>query len=156
MRKVERHGIIRQIILNQRITTQEELLAALEAQGVTATQATISRDIRDLKIVKVQDKNGQAHFELFNDHKPEGDNQEEEKRLISKIQEVATKVDRVEFITIITTMPDNAQMLSAVMDEVHLPGKVTTLAGFDTVITICRTPEAAAELENYFRQHMLS
>ena len=71
------------------------------------------------------------------------------------IEEVVTKVDRVQFLTIITTLPDNAQLLSAVMDEVNLPEKVTTLAGFDTVITICRTNEDAEKLEEYFKGHII-
>lgn len=156
MRKAERHALIRQIISTETVRTQEELLKHLEDRGVLATQATISRDIRDLKIVKVQDKDGAIRFELFNEYEPEPEDPEEENRLIRMIQEVVTKVDRVQFITIINTMPDNAQLLSAVMDEVKLPEKVTTLAGFDTVITICRTDEDAEKLAAYFRSHMLN
>lgn len=156
MRKAERHAIIRQIIAAETVRTQEELLNLLEKRGVIATQATISRDIRDLKIVKVQDKDGQIHFELFNEYETEPDNHEEEKRLIRMIEDVVTNVDRVQFITIINTMPDNAQLMAAVMDEVKMPEKVTTLAGFDTIITICRTEEDAEKLADYFRSHMLS
>ncbi len=65
MRKSERHLLIKQVIGEFTIRTQEELLAKLENYGVTATQATISRDIRDLKIVKVPDENGVSHFVLF-------------------------------------------------------------------------------------------
>ena len=91
----------------------------------------------------------------FHDHDLEQDSKEEELRLIRMIEEVVTKVDRVQFLTIITTLPDNAQLLSAVMDEVNLPEKVTTLAGFDTVITICRTDEDAEKLEAYFKGHII-
>ena len=59
MRKAERHAIIKQIISNETVRTQEELLKKIEERGGSATQATISRDIRDLKIVKVQDQDGQ-------------------------------------------------------------------------------------------------
>lgn len=155
MRKAERHAIIKQIVSNETVRTQEELLKKIEERGGSATQATISRDIRDLKIVKVQDKDGQIRFELFHDHDLEQDSKEEELRLVRMIEEVVTKVDRVQFLTIITTLPDNAQLLSAVMDEVNLPEKVTTLAGFDTVITICRTNEDAEKLEKYFKGHII-
>lgn len=155
MRKAERHAIIKQIVSNETVRTQEELLKKIEERGGSATQATISRDIRDLKIVKVQDQDGQIRFELFLDHDLEQDSKEEELRLVRMIEEVVTKVDRVQFLTIITTLPDNAQLLSAVMDEVNLPEKVTTLAGFDTVITICRTNEDAEKLEEYFKGHII-
>ena len=65
MRKSDRHLLIKQIIAEHSVGTQEELLQLLEAQGVTATQATISRDIRDLKIVKQPDETGQTKFVLF-------------------------------------------------------------------------------------------
>lgn len=155
MRKAERHAIIKQIVSNETVRTQEELLKKIEERGGSATQATISRDIRDLKIVKVQDQDGQIRFELFHEKDLEQNSKEEELRLIRKIEEVVTKVDRVQFLTIITTLPDNAQLLAAVMDEVNLPEKVTTLAGFDTVITICRTNEDAEKLEEYFKGHII-
>ena len=62
MRKAERHLLIKQVIDEFTIRTQEELLAKLSDYGVNATQATISRDIRDLKIVKAPDENGISRF----------------------------------------------------------------------------------------------
>ncbi|MEG3032922.1 MAG: ArgR family transcriptional regulator, partial [Enterococcus sp.] len=88
MRKADRHLLIKQIISTQTVRTQEELLNILESHGVSATQATISRDIRDLKIIKVPDENGVARFEIFQGDRFDGDGREEERRLIHMIEDV--------------------------------------------------------------------
>jgi len=120
MRKADRHLLIRQIITEHTVRTQEELLQQLEAQGVSATQATISRDIRDL---------------------------------IQMIEDVVTKVDRVQFMTLIHTVADNAPLLSAAIDEVTMPEKVCSLAGFDTVAVISRSDEDAETFYQFIRNH---
>jgi transcriptional regulator of arginine metabolism len=66
---------------------------------------------------------------------------------------VVTKVDRVQFLTLINTIPDNAPILSAAIDEVSMKEKICTLAGFDVVVVISRTEEDAQVIENYFKTH---
>lgn len=156
MRKADRHLLIKQLINNQTVRTQEELLKLLEQHGVTATQATISRDIRDLKIIKSPDEKGQGRFEIFQGKNTDTEDREEQQRLIRMIEDVVIKVDRVQFLSIITTSPDSAQLISAMLDDVEMPEKVTTLAGYDTVIIISRTNEDAEKVENFFKSHMLS
>lgn len=152
VRKADRHILIKKLISNHTIHTQEELLTLLKAKGVTATQATISRDIRELKIIKSPDGTGQWKFEVFKDSQITNE-AKEKKRLIQMIQDVVVKVDRVQIMTILNTIPDNAQILSAVIDEVEIPGKVCSLAGFDTVIIISRTEADAETAEKFFREH---
>ncbi|MFV0558168.1 MAG: arginine repressor [Enterococcus sp.] len=156
MRKADRHLLIKQIISSHTVRTQEELLHHLEQHGVSATQATISRDIRDLKIIKAPDETGHPHFEIFQGERYDQDGHEEQRRLIHMIEDIVTKVDRVEFLTIVNTIPDNAQLFSAVIDEVGMPEKVTTIAGFDTVIIISRSAEDAQKVESFFKTHMLA
>lgn len=155
MRKADRHQLIKQLITNHAVRTQEELLKLLEQQGVTATQATISRDIRDLHIIKTPDETGQGRFEIFQGSRELADDQEELARLIQMIQEVVVKVDRVHFLSIVNTLPDNAGLLTNLIDEIEMPEKVNTLAGFDTVIIISRTDEDAAKIETFFKEHMI-
>lgn len=154
MRKADRHVLIKQLVTNHTIRTQEELLHLLENQGVTATQATISRDIRDLQIVKSPDGNGQSKFELFQENNSQT-NKSEKQRLILMTQDVVTKIDRVQFMTIINTIPDNAPILAAAIDEVSMEEKVCSLAGFDTIVIISRTEEDAKKMEAFFRAHAL-
>ncbi|OTN77021.1 arginine repressor [Enterococcus sp. 8G7_MSG3316] len=153
MRKADRHLLIRQIITKYTVRTQEELLQQLEKQGVTATQATISRDIRDLKIVKIPDETGQTKFVIFQGQHASDDEKAEEQRLVQMIEEVVTKIDRVQFMTLIHTVADNAPLLAAAIDDVTMPEKVCSLAGFDTVAVISRTEEDAETFFEFIQAH---
>lgn len=149
MRKSERHLLIKQVIEEFTIRTQEELLAKLEDYGVTATQATISRDIRDLKIIKTPDEHGLAHFELFQGKKGSEAKTDDEKRLVQMIEDIVLKVERVHFLTIVHTLPDNAHLFAAVLDDIKPPHIVSTIAGFDTTIVISKNEEEAKLVENF-------
>lgn len=153
MRKADRHLLIKQIITKYTVRTQEELLQQLEKQGVTATQATISRDIRDLKIVKIPDETGQTKFVIFQGQHASDDEKAEEQRLVQMIEEVVTKIDRVQFMTLIHTVADNAPLLAAAIDDVTMPEKVCSLAGFDTVAVISRTEEDAETFFEFIQAH---
>ncbi|HJG22327.1 ArgR family transcriptional regulator [Enterococcus durans] len=152
MRKAERHLLIKQVIDEFTIRTQEELLTKLSDYGVNATQATISRDIRDLKIVKAPDENGISRFVFFQGKEGLEAKNEDEKRLIQMIEDIVLKVERVHFLTIVHTLPDNAPLFAAVLDEIKPPHIVSTIAGFDTTIIISQN-EADAQLVEDFLHH---
>lgn len=71
--------------------------------------------------------------------------------MIQAIREVVTKVERVAFLLVVHTLPDNATLFSAVLDEVSLCEKKCSV-GFDTVIIVSSSEEKAQELEQYFQQ----
>ena len=149
MRKAQRHQVIKEVIRQESIHTQEELLGRLKQLGVDATQATISRDIRDLKIVKTPDLKGENHFVLFQEQVvPDEGNQEE--NLNQLIQEHVTKVDTAQFLTILHTLPNNAQLLAAALDDYTLAQKVATLAGYDTIVIITKSVTDAQDLADFF------
>lgn len=152
LKKSERHAIIEHLIRTHVIHTQEELLALLKENGVTATQATISRDIRDLKIVKSIDASGRASFQQLQSESP--DVQSETQHLSQLTQDVVTKIDWVQFMTILHTIPNNAPILAAAIDEVTMKEKVCTLAGFDTVAVISPDEASAIILETFFKQNL--
>lgn len=156
MKKTQRHQVIKEIIKNHNVRTQEELLELLNQQGISATQATISRDIRDLKIVKVKDENQLTHFELFVPTKELNNQFWEEQRLIEIVRDVVVAVEHVEFLTIIHTSADNAQLVCSIIDNVELPNVVATLAGFDVVIIISKSEKEAITIENYFKSHLVN
>lgn len=156
MKKTQRHQVIKEIIKNHNVRTQEELLELLNQQGISATQATISRDIRDLKIVKVKDENQLTHFELFVSPKELNNQFWEEQRLIEIVRNVVVAVEHVEFLTIIHTSADNAQLVCSIIDKVELPNIVATLAGFDIVIIISKSEKEAITIENYFKSHLVN
>ena len=140
MKKVERQRKIEQLIKQNVIATQDELMRQLEANGIKATQATISRDIRELQIIKEQDSNGVVRYVIF-----KGNNQNEEEKLIKAIEETVVDIRQVEFMNIIHTLPRNANVLAAILDGLSLPAVAGTLAGYDTVVIISGSKNEARQ-----------
>lgn len=153
MKKAQRHEIIKELLMQNTIRTQEELLQLLKMKGINATQATISRDLNDLQIVKITNEAGEKQFALFN----EADNRSEDEdnhHFQQMIHEMVTKVDRVQFMTIVHTLADNAQMISALIDEMDLPEKVATLAGFDTLVIISKDEADAKKITDLLQSYL--
>ncbi|MBU5366391.1 ArgR family transcriptional regulator [Enterococcus devriesei] len=145
MRKKDRHELIKQIISENPIRNQNELMDHLKSHEVSATQATISRDIRDLKIVKTIDDTGKPRFELFQEHTAPTED-DDIKRLIRMTGEVIVKIEPIQFMTIVNTLPDNAHLLASVLDDLSSHLIVATMASFDTIIIISRAPEDAQKV----------
>lgn len=150
LHKNERQSLVKQIINQYTIRTQEDLLDRLQEKNVDVTQATISRDIRELEIIKTIDESGEFKFTLF--HSSQTQNQTEQGKLVNLINDVVTKIEHVQFLTIVHTLPDNASLLAAVIDETHLPEVKCSLAGFDTVVLIVPDEVHAIEMENYLNK----
>ena len=84
MKKAERQRLIKQLIMQQEIETQDELITRLEELGVRATQATVSRDIREMSIVKTHGADGRVKYAIFS--QAQGTSSEEKLRESVKIQ----------------------------------------------------------------------
>ena len=110
MNKSERQAALAWIINQKPIATQEELLAALKAAGIDATQATISRDIREMQIVKAQDAKGTLRYTIFR-----GSEESQLERLGRSIREVGLTITRVQFLNVIKTLPSNGNLLAAII-----------------------------------------
>lgn len=155
MRKQDRHDLISRLIHEQAIRNQGQLMTALKEHGVEATQATISRDIRDLQIIKTIDSAGLPKFEIFETGVVSAEKQnEDEKRLKSMVNETVLKVEPVQFMTVVHTQPDNAHLLASVLDELSLDFMVATMASFDTIIIISRTIDDAEKMSEYLLKFM--
>lgn len=150
MRKKDRHELIKRIISENPIRNQNELVDYLKQNQVSATQATISRDIRDLKIVKTIDDSGKPRFEMFQEQAAPTED-EDIKRLIRMTKDVIVKIDTVQFMTIVGTLPDNAHLLASVLDDLSSKMIVATMASFDTIIIISRTPEEAQQVSAFLK-----
>lgn len=150
MRKKDRHELIKKIISENSIRNQNELMEYLHQYQASATQATISRDIRDLKIVKTIDEAGNPRFELFQEQQPATED-DDIKRLIRMTNNVIVKIDTVQFMTIVGTLPDNAHLLASVLDDLSSELIVATMASFDTIIIISRTPEDAQQVAAFLQ-----
>ncbi len=98
MKKTVRQTKIEQLINQYVISTQEELMERLRQAGINATQATISRDIREMQIVKQQDASGSSRYMIY-----KAGNQNEMQHLYRSIGDTVTQVDRVQFLNVIHT-----------------------------------------------------
>ncbi|KRN24905.1 arginine repressor [Lacticaseibacillus camelliae] len=137
MNKSERQAVLAKIINSQVITTQDELLEALKVAGIEATQATISRDIREMQVVKAQDASGQLRYTIFR-----GDSQSQLERLSNSVREVGLSITRVQFLNVIKTLPSNGNLMAAIIDDIGFAQVVGTLAGHDTIVVI--SPDEAS------------
>ena len=146
MNKSERQAALARIINQKPIATQEELLAALKADGIDATQATISRDIREMQIVKAQDAKGTLRYTIFR-----GSEESQLERLGRSIREVGLTITRVQFLNVIKTLPSNGNLLAAIIDDIDFDQVVGTIAGHDTIVVISPDEKQAKGFEEAYR-----
>jgi len=143
LKKSMRQAHIERLINQYPIGTQEELMTHLEEVGIQATQTTISRDIREMQIVKSQDGHGHLRYTIF-----KAGNRSEEEHLRETINEVVVGITRVEFVNVIKTQPSNGNLLAAIFDDLDLPEITGTLAGHDTIFIISPTEDVAKKLHD--------
>ena len=140
--KRARQEAILNIIQTVNVETQEQLLDELRARGYSATQATISRDIKELRLVK--ELSGGGYRYAFSERKGLADS---EVRLRNIFKEGVTSVDLAQNIVVVRTMPGLASAACSALDGMEIPGMVGSLAGDDTGILIMRD-NASAERFN--------
>jgi transcriptional regulator of arginine metabolism len=137
--KRERHAQILDVIKESRVSSQEALRELLLERGTEVTQATLSRDIRELRLVKAPDADGTAHYSL-----PE--EWESTPPLESLLPTLFRSVDGVDHLLVIHTLKGAAQTVAAAIDWEEWPEVLGTLAGDDTILIILRHPGALADL----------
>ena len=140
--KRARQAEIMNIIQTVDVETQEQLLDELRARGFSATQATISRDIKELRLVKELSSGGYRY--ASSDRKGLVDS---DARLRNIFKEGVTSVDLAQNIVVVRTMPGLASAACSALDSMEIPGMVGSLAGDDTGILIMRD-NASAERFN--------
>ena len=142
MVKSQRQAKILEIISNKSIETQEQLLAELQAEGFRATQATISRDIKELRIVKELTSLGTYRYTISaNDL-----GSTFSARLNTIFRECVISFDYAQNIIVVRTLPGLASAAGSAIDAMNLNTIVGTLAGDDTVMIVMRDTNAAATL----------
>lgn len=147
MNKSERQAAMAKIINSQFISTQDDLLSALKAAGIEATQATISRDIREMQVVKAQDATGQVRYTIFR-----GDSKSQIDRLSNSIREVGLSITQVQFLNVIKTLPSNGNLMAAIIDDIGFSQVVGTVAGHDTIVVISPTPADASWFNEQYQK----
>lgn len=139
-----RHRALRDIVSRRSIRTQRELVAALKAQGIPATQATLSRDITELGLTKVE-RGGAFAYAL-----PAGSGVEQtaESRLATLLADAPTEVAVAGSILVLKTLPGSAHAIAASLDRLHLAEVVGTVAGDDTLFVAVRDEASLRSLRS--------
>ncbi|MHC0035986.1 transcriptional regulator AhrC/ArgR [Pseudoneobacillus sp. C159] len=145
MNKGQRHIKIRDIITNNDIETQDELVDALKEAGVNVTQATVSRDIKELHLVKVPLLDGRYKYSL-----PADQRFNPLQKLKRSLMDSFVKIDMAGHLLVMKTLPGNAMAIGALIDHLDWEDILGTICGDDTCLIICRTPEDTEKITNRF------
>ncbi len=134
MSKSARHTAIRELVTAKDIRNQEELRRLLARRGWEINQSTLSRDLRELRLVRLRDNSGHTRYALPDN----GSADESTKHLASLLPQLLTGVEGVNALVVVRTLASGAQPVAAALDHAAWPDVAGTIAGDDTVLVICR------------------
>lgn len=127
---------IREIITNNDIETQDELVEFLKEEGYNVTQATISRDIKELHLVKVPLQDGRYKYSL-----PADQRFNPLQKLQRALSDSFVSIDGVAHFLMLKTLPGNGNAIAVLMDHLDWPEILGTLSGDDTILIIVRSED---------------
>jgi transcriptional regulator of arginine metabolism len=137
MSKKERQAAILELVRARRVRSQEEMRHLLERRGHRATQATLSRDLRELRIVKVPGPDGRAYYT------PAVEPDEPDLLSLEQlVPQLVTGVQGVDNLLIVKTLAGGAQTIAEALDLADWPEVVGTVAGDDTILVVLQGAEA--------------
>ncbi|MBE7021940.1 MAG: arginine repressor [Ruminococcaceae bacterium] len=139
--KQKRHATILELIKDREVATQEELALLLKKEGFDVTQATVSRDIKELKLTKALGESG-----IYKYVQPQAPGEEHPSKHLLILSRAVISVDFAQNLAVIKTHSGMAQAAAAVLDALSLQEIVGTLAGDDTIFCVTRSEEAALQL----------
>jgi transcriptional regulator of arginine metabolism len=139
--KIARHAKILEIINNKDIETQEELAEDLKKSGMDVTQATVSRDIKELKLIKVLSDSGRYKYASISPT----ENMLSDK-LVAIFSQTVLLIDYVNNTVVVRTISGSAPAAAEAIDSLNWDGIVGTLAGDNTVFILTRSNEKAEEI----------
>ncbi len=135
--KGQRHIKIREIITTREIETQDDLVDALRAAGYTVTQATVSRDIKELHLVKVPLPDGRYKYSLPSDQK-----YNPAMKLKRALIDYFGSIDASDNLVVMKSLPGTANTIGELIDNLDWPDVMGTICGDNTVLIICRSKDA--------------
>ncbi|CAM3802272.1 transcriptional regulator AhrC/ArgR [Alkalicoccus chagannorensis] len=145
MNKGQRHIKIRDIIGNNDVETQDELVDELRSAGFNVTQATVSRDIKELHLVKVPMMDGRYKYSLPSDQRFNP-----LQKLKRALMDSFVSIDHTNNLIVIKTLPGNANAVGALIDNLDWPQIMGNICGDDTILIICRSEEDPKILSERF------
>lgn len=139
--KVTRHAKILELITSRNIETQEELAEELRKTGMNVTQATVSRDIKELKLIKVLSNNGRYKYATINHTENYLSN-----KLVNIFSQSVVHVENVLNFVVIKTLPGSASAAAEAIDSLSFDGIAGTLAGDNTIFVMARSSDQAIQI----------
>ncbi|HEP1281368.1 TPA: arginine repressor [Streptococcus pyogenes] len=138
MNKMERQQQIKRIIQTEHIGTQEDIKNHLQKEGIVVTQATLSRDLRAIGLLKLRDEQGKLYYSL---------SEPVATPFSPEVRFYVLKVDRAGFMLVLHTNLGEADVLANLIDNDAIEDILGTIAGADTLLVICRDEEIAKRFE---------
>ncbi len=145
--KYNRHAKILEIIEKYVVETQEELADILKNEGMDVTQATVSRDIKELRLIKVMDSEGRHRYSSIDQNDKPISN-----KLITIFTQSYVSSDYANNIVVVKTLPGMAQAAASAIDSLKWADIIGTIAGDDSIMIVCRAEKIAEELVNKFNK----
>ena len=142
MNKGQRHIRIRDIITNNEVETQDQLVDKLKSAGVDVTQATVSRDIKELHLIKVPLPDGRYKYSLPQVHKFNT-----EDKLRRMMADAFISIDSAGYFIVLKTLPGNAHAVGSLVDNLSWDEMLGTICGDDTCMIICRDETVTQEVK---------
>ncbi|CAM3964857.1 transcriptional regulator ArgR [Paenibacillus alkaliterrae] len=133
---------IKEIITNHAIETQEELVEALRAGGLQVTQATVSRDMKELMLIKVPAGEGKYKYSIPQEHQRQNPIHKLKRALLDHF----VHIDFTDNLVVMKCLPGTANAIGALLDNMEWPEVMGTICGDDTILMICRTKKQSGEV----------
>ncbi|SDH51495.1 transcriptional regulator, ArgR family [Alteribacillus persepolensis] len=145
MNKGQRHIKIRELITESDVETQDELVDGLKQAGYNVTQATVSRDIKELHLVKVPTMDGRYKYSL-----PADQRFNPLQKLKRALVDSFIGVDQADNLIVMKTLPGNANAVAVLIDNLDWEEILGTICGDDTILIICRDKQQAGPIVDRF------
>lgn len=149
--KSERQNRILELVSKYEIETQEEMMERLRSEGYMVTQATVSRDLKELKLTKAMTAHGGYRYCIHASHSHTGT-----ARLNNAMAESIVHVDYSMNNVVIKTYPGLAQAVASAVDGLNMHSILGCVAGDDTIIVVTRDEESSAQISARIRELMKS
>lgn len=143
MNKGQRHIRIRDIIANHEIETQDDLVDILKSTGYNITQATVSRDIKELHLVKIPLPNGNYKYSL-----PADQRFNPAQKLRRALTDAFVSIDGASHFLVMKTLPGNANSIGSLIDYLDWTEILGTICGDDTCLILCRKETDTETVKN--------
>lgn len=143
MNKSQRHIRIRDMIANREIETQDELVDLLKEAGYNVTQATVSRDIKELHLIKVPLQDGRYKYSL-----PADQRFNPIQKLHRALADAFVSIDGASHFLVMKTLPGNAHAIGSLLDHLDWTEILGTICGDDTIMILCREESMREVVKN--------